>query len=227
VNRKQLLIRKCEHYWLFQWLLMNVVIPNIDWYLKISKERGVLPRCPFASARRCPRYYQSISLLHATGATNIETEIDQSLYQQWEKSPLWPLIVEQETSVDTGGDGSVKMVSKYCPEVSHLRYGLFASHLARYADKIDKDIMYTSLVKRGIQSDDWRWEWASVRPEHYTACPFYSLLQRPDETTIALENVGELFEFKPGFWGVNINIKKLITRFCIWWLRKVSASKQN
>jgi hypothetical protein len=48
--------------------------PDIEWYLRISKERGVTPRCPFATVERCPRYYDSLSLLGEAGSTKISSE---------------------------------------------------------------------------------------------------------------------------------------------------------
>ncbi len=65
---------------------MAVVIPNFDWYSNISNKVGGPPRCPFATVSRCPRYYQSLSLLEVTGATSIAPEVDESLLQKWKRS---------------------------------------------------------------------------------------------------------------------------------------------
>ncbi len=199
---------------------MAVVIPNFDWYSNISNKVGGPSRCPFATASRCPRYYQSLSLLKATGATSITPDVDESLLQQWKKSPLWPLIAEQETSVSGTNEDPAQIISNFCPEVSYDRYEVFATFLARYADEIDRNVVHKSLNKRGTSRNDWRWQWASIRPQHYSECPFYSLLQRTDEVTTALKNIGELFEIKPGMFGVSVNVKNLITKFCLWWLKK-------
>lgn len=199
---------------------MSIVIPDFDWYSRISKEHGVSPRCPFATAHHCPRYYQSLYFLKNTGATSIDHEVDESLFQRWKKSPLWPLISEQSTSVFGSEKDPSKILSNFCPEVSYDRFSLFASFLARYADEIDLNIAHEGLSKRGVSTNDWRWQWASVRPVHYIECPLYSILQHPGETTTALEKAGELLEIKPGAFGISVNIKNLISKFCVWWLRR-------
>ena len=54
------------------------VQPTLEWYKRKSRDGDVPPRCPFASVQRCPRFYESLSLLgeagsqrrfHATGTT--------------------------------------------------------------------------------------------------------------------------------------------------------------
>jgi len=206
---------------------MSVVIPDFEWYSKASSMSGTSPRCPFATASRCPRYFQSISLLERTGATSIEPATDSALFRRWKESPLWPLMSEQTTSVHGGSDDPAAILSNFCPEVSYDRFGLFASHLARYADELDVAMAHRSLAERSAPRDDWRWQWSSVRPQHYSECPLYSLLQRPDEVAIALEHGEELLEIKPGVCGISVNVKALITRFCVWWLKKREKKNAN
>jgi hypothetical protein len=52
---------------------MSIINPNLEWYESVSEKKHLLPRCPFASVYRCPRYYQSISLL---GEAGVSTRID-------------------------------------------------------------------------------------------------------------------------------------------------------
>jgi hypothetical protein len=59
--------------------------PDMDWYLRLSSARHVTPRCPFASVKRCPRYYQSLSLLGEAGNTKIPAEEDDLLKALWER----------------------------------------------------------------------------------------------------------------------------------------------
>lgn len=54
-------------------------IPNREWYAKLSQERGVAFRCPFATVEACPRFYQSLSLLGETGSTKISEAEDERL----------------------------------------------------------------------------------------------------------------------------------------------------
>jgi hypothetical protein len=165
--------------------------------------------------------------LKETGATSIDPSADSTLFQCWRQSPLWPLIAEQTTSVCGGPDGPAAILSNFCPEVSYDRFGLFASHLARYADQLDIDMAHKSLAERAAPREDWRWQWASVRPQHYSECPLYSLLQTPDEVAIALDQSQDLLEIKPGAFGISLNVKALITRFCVWWLKKRQKKNAN
>jgi len=206
---------------------MTIVIPDFEWYSKISDEFGGPPRCPFATASHCPRYYQSLSLLKETGATSIDAKVDDSLLQKWKNSPLWPLVAEQETAVMGTDEERAKIISNFCPEVSYDRWGIFATFLARYADGIDIDLAHKSLSERDASREDWRWEWASIRPQHYKECPFYSILQRPDEVKTALENFNELLEIKPGMFGITVNVKNLVTKFCLWWLNKQRKNTES
>lgn len=206
---------------------MPVVIPDFNWYASISQEKGLSPRCPFTIACRCPRYYQSLSLLKYTGATSIEPSVDDSLFKKWKQSPLWPLIGEQATSVMGSGDQSASILSNFCPEVSYERFGLFASHLAEYAETLDIEFAHESLGRRSVSSSDWRWQWASVQPQHYSECPLYSVLLKTDNTASVVKDTEDLLEIKPGLFGVNLNVKVFITRFCIWWLRRLGKAKED
>lgn len=167
------------------------VVPDLAWYRDISSRHGLPPRCPFASVERCPRYYQSLSLLGGTGSTEIERDEDERLKRYWEGSDLWPRTDEYAAAVLTfkKQDGSEnEHFSNFCPEVAYDRYGYFASHLAGYADEIDIDFAHKRLGDARVPGDDWRWRWSSVQPMHYTGWPMYSPLvhgggfsARPDQ----------------------------------------------
>src|SRR5437667_2080318 len=74
--------------------------PTLKWYTDISASKSLSPRCPFASVHRCPRYYQSVSLLGEAGvATAIEPEEDSKLLEQWKRTDLWPVVDEQHAAV--------------------------------------------------------------------------------------------------------------------------------
>lgn len=154
---------------------MQTIVPDLNWYLAKSKENGVPPRCPFATADRCPRFYQSLSLLGKAGSTSIEPDEDERLRKKWIDSDLWPLTGEQATGI-AGPNGNFKHFTKFCPEVAFERFGYFASNLNQYADEIDSDLAHRQLANEGASRDDWRWSWSHVLPNHYTECPLYSLL---------------------------------------------------
>lgn len=154
---------------------MQHVDPTLEWYTRISQEKHVRPRCPFTSVQRCPRFYQSLSLLGGAGSTKIEPREDQNLLRQWKKSDLWPSIDEQATLI-MGEPGKPSIYSNFCPEVAYERFGLFAVSLARYADEIDIDLAHARLGKMKAPGTDWRWAWSHVAAMHYTECPLYSPL---------------------------------------------------
>lgn len=153
-----------------------IPLPSLNWYLDISTRQQLSPRCPYASVYRCPRFYQSLSLLGEAGSTKIDPQEDDKLKQAWEKTDVWPVTREQATSISGPGD-ETKHYSQFCPEVSFDRFGLFATELHKYADEIDIGIAHKELSKEEVAPDDWRWSWSHVEPMHYTECPLYSLLR--------------------------------------------------
>ena len=154
---------------------MSIVIPDLGWYLEKSKSQGSSPRCPYATVDSCPRYYQSLALLAKAGRTKIDRKEDERLREKHKKSDLWPKTMEQETSI-SGSKNNYRQLSNYCPEVAFENFRYFATSLARYADEIDLEHAHEGLAKTGSTENDWRWNWASIQPQHYTECPLYSVL---------------------------------------------------
>lgn len=148
---------------------------RIEWYMGISKEQGLAPRCPFASVHRCPRYFANVSLMGTAGNTAIDPQLDADLEAHWKETDVWPVTSEQDTSIG-GRPGEPHIFSRFCPEVSFENFGWFASHLARYADEADVDHAQSWLAREGVPVTDSRWLWAQMTPMHYTACPLYALL---------------------------------------------------
>jgi Predicted nucleotide-binding protein containing TIR-like domain len=151
-------------------------IPDIEWYLRISAERGVTPRCPFASVERCPRYYQSLSAL---GPAKISVELtaseDKRLRLHWEKSELWPKSEEDSTYMFGNGE-KYHSFSNFCPEVAYERFKYFAGHLVDYHDAEESHAARQRLTQENCPTESWQWEWAGLTPLHFTECPLYSPL---------------------------------------------------
>jgi hypothetical protein len=125
---------------------MDPVQPNLDWYLS-RREQGAAPRCPFASVHRCPRYYASLWIVgECGGATKIDPQQDQELFERWKNSDLRPATREQ----DTGARGSEDRKPFYnlCPEVGFERFGWFATFFAPYVDEIDIENAHRRLSTR-------------------------------------------------------------------------------
>lgn len=195
----------------------NVVIPDLQWYTTKSISAGSTPRCPFASVKSCPRFYQSLSLLSKAGSTDIPQKEGKKLLEKWEKSDLWPVTDEQATSI-AGPNDRIKHFWNYCPEVSYERFGIFASHLNDYADDIDRNHVHSELVRMKMSADDWRWRWANISPQHYTGCPLYSALKNSET---GVQNMHEdVVDFKPNVYGIGLNINALIRKIRQWFNKR-------
>jgi len=167
------------------------VQPTWEWYRAASRRDGTAPRCPFASGGRCPRFYQSLSLLGEAGfTTRIPPDEDRALLARWQQSDLWPLTHEQATSV-AGPTDDPRHLLNFCPEVLFDRFGVFATSLHSYADEIDRDAAHDKLTHAHAARDDWQWRWAWLAPMHYSECPLYSPLseQGPAASLQALNAV--------------------------------------
>lgn len=199
---------------------MEHTYPDMDWYVARSHEKSVAPRCPHANVYRCPRHYQSYALLGEFGITTALTpEHDSALLAKWTKSDLWPAVREHATSI-SGSDDRKSQFSNFCPEVAFDTFGLFASSLCRYADEIDREAAENWLVGNGRAfAKDWRWEWASLNPMHYTECPLYSQLSITQASPL-ISKQEEVITAKPGAFGFSVDLKKLISRFSRWWLSR-------
>lgn len=169
---------------------MATIIPDITWYISVSDQKGVQPRCPFATVRACPRFYQSLALLGEAGSTRIDPEEDKKLLKHWESSDLWPTTREYATSI-SGSPGEPHIFSNFCPEVAFDQFGYFASFLALYADEIDIGISHKRLGEQRASSNDWRWAWSAISEMHYTECPLYSILKHRSDTHQAIEKKSE------------------------------------
>lgn len=159
-------------------MVADRIIPDLKWYMRISAERGLSLRCPFATVERCPRYYQSLSLLGEAGSTKIDKLEDERLCKKWKRSDLWPRTAEYATAItsstDERGNKRLLSFSNFCPEVAYDRFGYFAAYLHRYADEIDMDMSHKWLAEQAAPPKDWRWNWATVQAMHYAECPLYS-----------------------------------------------------
>lgn len=190
--------------------------PDIDWYMSLSKERGVTPRCPFASVDRCPRYFQSSSLLGYAGFSEISAEDEKRLSSTWEQSDLWPRTGEMSSSI-SGVNQQYTSFSQFCPEVSYEAFGLFASGLYKYADEIDRDLAHKRLSEIKAARDNWKWRWASISALHFTECSLYSPLTHSPARS--KEGAQEALTLKPTFWGITVDLKVLWKR-CRNWFRR-------
>lgn len=156
----------------------RVITPDLDWARSVSREQGLPTRCPFASSRRCPRYFESLSLLGEHGVTTkLPPDEDAALLARWSGSDLWPEVTEKAASVF--GYPDKWSYANFCPEVAFDAFGYFAMGLFPYHDEIDQGLGINHW-ERQPQRPRWYTTWESVQPLHYTDCPLYSLIGRGD-----------------------------------------------
>ncbi|MGC1297295.1 MAG: hypothetical protein WA869_19880, partial [Alloacidobacterium sp.] len=139
-------------------------------------------RCPFASVDKCPRFYQSLSLLSTAGHTAIEPSTDKKLLKKWKCHDLWPVTDEQATSI-MGPPGKPNIFSRFCPEVSYEAFGVFTSAMSRFSDETDAELRHEQLARVSVPTDDWRWSWSQIKASHYSECPLFAPLSQEKATT--------------------------------------------
>ncbi len=184
------------------------MIGDLDWYASESEKRGALtPRCPFATVDRCPRYYQSLSLMGDAGATRLNAKEDKRLLKKWRKSDLWPQVAEHETAI-WGPPDEAHLFTNFCPEITYDRFGWFARTIASYPDEIDQGFAHAVLGREHADAGDWRWAWSLMTPMHYSDCPLYSLLTKVETSHLKTDIVG----LKPGIWGISVDLRALWRR---------------
>ncbi len=192
---------------------MEPVLANIDWYSSVSSQKSLPPRCPYANVDRCPRYYESLSLLGSAGITTALTQSEEKrLLKKWENSEHWPKVKEHAASIS--GPRDSKSFSNFCPEVAFDVFGLFASELHRYADEIDIHAAHAQLANEVVPATDCHWQWSNITPLHYSECRLYSLLGSIGSGRMQETGTKEIFEAKPGVAGFTVNIKEIFKRIC-------------
>lgn len=190
--------------------------PDSKWYTRESERLGVALRCPFANVTRCPRFYQSIALLGEVGImTKMPQRQDRRLTRKWERHFLWPAVAEEESSI-SGPPGEPKIFRHFCPEPVYEVFGCFADYLSDYAGELDRDLAAQRLHREGASSDDYRWQFSSVHPLHYTECPVYSQLLPQS----AAEQNKPVVELKPNFYGIGIDLAEIWKRATKWFRRQ-------
>lgn len=190
--------------------------PDLNWYTSVSARKNLTPRCPYAAVRRCPRYYQSISLLGGHGITKkLEPKKDRQLLEFWSISDIWPSTREEAVSISSSNN-EAKLFSNLCPEVGFEVFGWFASVLSRFADETDRDTTHRAMMMGGV-GPKWQWSWARISPSHYSECSVYSLLV---SAPIDMNRKADILVLRPGAFGVSVDLKGLFRKLRDWFQTK-------
>lgn len=157
---------------------MTPIYPDLEWYAAVSERKHITARCPHATVHRCPRYFESISLLSdAEISTKLPATIHDAVLAKWESHELWPATGETATSIS--GGAKPNCFSNFCPEVAFDTFKLFASTLIMFYDSLDRANRERQLERGGIPKEkDWRSNWEHIDPMHYSECPIYSKLHQ-------------------------------------------------
>jgi hypothetical protein len=198
---------------------------TMDWYLGVSRDRGVGPRCPFASVERCPRFYLSTSVLNSVD----HQPQNEALDRRWQQSELYP---RREDEFPSASGGKALHYGRFCPEVAHERFGRFASDLTEYYDADERHAGQQEAENGG---PEWKSDWLQVTPRHYTECPVYSPLlhspahlSNPDAQTasavVPTQETAPVLVLKPTLWGMSIDLYQAWKRGRKWLADRVGRS---
>ncbi len=148
---------------------------NTKWYFDKSKAKNLPLHCPIAAPYLCLRFLITIDLSVEVGlCRGINLESKERYYRYWRKQLHKFINLEAEPAVSFINDEPFNM-SNFCPEVSYLIFGYFASHVVRYTNEIDQNAMHQFLKRKMAGKGDWRWYYSNVVERHYTECPEFSI----------------------------------------------------
>lgn len=164
---------------------MYSIQPDLEWYAATSEKKGISTRCPFATVQRCPRYFESVSLLSDAGrCSKLSPVTHDAVLKKWMAHELWPVSGETATSISGRHPGNC--FSNFCPEVAFDTFRLFGSTLIEFYDEIDRAARERQLEAKGEvrAGGDWRWNWEHVEAMHYSDCPVYARLRHDGPAAI-------------------------------------------
>ena len=172
---------------------MTPSYPDLDWYTSVSKRKNMLARCPYATAHRCPKYFESVWMLSKHGMmTEIPEALHNEFLKKWQSHELWRLTDATATTISGGGRDKGSCFSHLCPEVTFDAFNLFASQIIEFFDHFDREFNHRQLTEEGtFLEKDWRWDFERFVPMHFSECPLYSKLyiEKPMSQIISNDSV--------------------------------------
>ncbi|MAF15846.1 MAG: hypothetical protein CMG93_07680 [Marinomonas sp.] len=153
--------------------MTQTIIPNKEWYIKESKKAGVPPRCPYAHHRKCPRYWETTSLLKQAGViAGLSEEEDKNTYTFWKSNMMLAELAEDMVTLNQGQHGGVDGMFRACPEVASKFIHLYADTFYKYVDDTDRITGHQIMEQEGLKNS-WRSRWMHLSPKHYLDCEVF------------------------------------------------------
>jgi hypothetical protein len=151
-------------------------IPDWVWYQKQGTKLKITPRCPFASAKLCPRHFCTLALFGKHSVVeNMSREEIAKLEEQLDRSPLFSKDFQPQPVVTLSRDnGLVSGWKDCCPEVVFDAYKVFAT-AGSFMDKEDTRLRRIQLKNENVSEDDWRWHFFLLSPAHFSECREFSI----------------------------------------------------
>lgn len=157
--------------------MTQTIIPDRNWYIEKSKDEGVPAKCPYAHHKKCPRYWETTSLLMEAGViSGISQEDDQAALQYWKDNQMLAELDEDKTTAIRGEHSGVDGMYRACPEVIFKFMGYYSDNLYKYVDDIDRVCGHKLMEREGLQNS-WRSKWMFLQEAHYLDCEVYNDVQ--------------------------------------------------
>jgi 5-methylcytosine-specific restriction endonuclease McrA len=100
------------------------------------------------------------------------------LEEQLKRSPIFSPECQPQPEVSLHHQrGTISRWSHCCPEITFDCYGAFSSS-GSFIDSEDRRMRDSELKKQNALPDDWRWQYNSLQPSHFSDCREYSILSR-------------------------------------------------
>lgn len=161
---------------------MTSKIPDLAWAAEIASRKGITTRCPFATVHRCPKYFDSLSILADAGIARMQKSQIKELLDTWTEHELWP--ASEEDLASASGGSPVNCFSAFCPEVSFDYFKAFASHVVKFYADLERDLRAKRLQSLGVPEDRWEWHFDHLSPMHYSDCAMYARLLGPQRGVV-------------------------------------------
>lgn len=164
--------------------MTQTIIPDRDWYIQKSEEAGVPAKCPYAHHKKCPRNWETTSLLMQAGSiAGLSSEENEAALALWKENMMLPELAEDMTSLNQPQYGGVDGMHRACPEVVSTFSGYYADHFYKYVDDTDR-AQGERIKEMESLPNSWRSNWMYLHPVHYLDCEVYKEVKAFNEQNL-------------------------------------------